>query len=231
MASSFSSRRPAEMVRHAIAALALLAVAAHGADLRIGATHTLEDSGILAPLVAAFTAERGVKARTLVAGTGQVIKYAENGDVDVVFTHSRADEEHLVARGIGRARADVMWNDFVIAGPRSDPAKVRGLRDAAEAFKRIARARAKFVSRGDDSGTHKKELQLWDAAGGLKPWPEYVSAGQGAGRTLMMAFKVDAYDLVDRATLRQMSNRFALAILGEGDGRLLNEYGGRPPNA
>ena len=212
----------------ALAAFALACCVPLGgvaAELRLGATHTLEDSGILPVLVAAFTKATGIVVKPLVAGTGQVMKYAENGDVDVVFTHSRKDEERLVARGIGLARADVMWNDFVIAGPDADPARVRGGRDAAAALKRIRDARAKFVSRGDDSGTHKKELEVWANAGGLKPWAGYASSGQGAGRTLMMASEMDAYDLVDRATLRQMSKRFPLAILVEGDARLLNEYG------
>jgi tungstate transport system substrate-binding protein len=221
----------------ALGALALCA-ASHAAELRLGATYTLEDSGVLAVLLPAFTAASGVKLRPLVAGTGQVMKYAENGDVDIIFTHSRPDEEKLVARGIGQSRADVMWNDFVIAGPASDPARVRGERDAALALKRIREAGAKFISRGDDSGTHKKELQLWDIAGGRKPWPGYLAAGQGAGKTLAMAHELDAYDLVDRATLRQLARRFPLAILVEGDPRLRNEYGvtrlrasaGRPVN-
>jgi tungstate transport system substrate-binding protein len=202
-----------------------LPFAAIAAELRLGATHTLEDSGVLPALVAAFTKATGIAVKPLVAGTGQVMKYAENGDVDVVFTHSRKDEEGLVARGIGLARADVMWNDFVIAGPAADPARVRGGRHAASALRRIRDARAKFASRGDDSGTHKKELELWSAAGGLAPWPGYISSGQGAARTLMMASEMDAYVLVDRATLRQLSKRFPLATLVEGDARLLNEYG------
>ena len=219
------------MRRRLTATLAALAVAcglpfaAPAAELRLGATHTLEDSGVLAVLVAAFAKATGIAVKPVVAGTGQVMKYAENGDVDVVFTHSRKDEEALIARGVGLARADVMWNDFVIAGPAADPARVRGGRDAAAALKRIREARAKFVSRGDDSGTHRKELELWGAAGGLVPWPGYLSSGQGAGRTLMMAGEMDAYDLVDRATLKRLSKRFALPILVEGDARLLNEYG------
>jgi tungstate transport system substrate-binding protein len=204
---------------------AALCATAFAADLRLGATHTLEDSGILAVLLPAFTAASAVTVRPLVAGTGQVMKYAQNGDVDIVFTHSRPDEEKLVAQGIGKARADVMWNDFVIAGPAPDPARVRGLRDAPEALKRIRDAGAKFISRGDDSGTHKKELQLWAAAGGLAAWPGYLSSGQGAGRALMMAHELGAYDLVDRATLKQLARRFPMAILVEGDARLLNEYG------
>ena len=209
----------------ALAALALAFAASVGAaELRLGATTTLDDSGILAVLVPAFTASRAVAVRPIIAGTGQVMKYAEAGDVDVVLTHSRGDEEALIARGVGKARADVMWNDFVIAGPSADPARVRGMRDAPQALKRIREAGAKFVTRGDESGTHRKELQLWAAAGGLATWPGYLSAGQGAGRTLMMAHELDAYDLVDRATLKQMVRRFPLAILVEGDPRLLNEY-------
>ncbi len=229
MASSFSSpRRPSRGLRALLVALCVAACGAHAADLRLGATHTLEDSGVLAVLLPAFEAASGVKVKALVAGTGQVVKYAENGDVDVLFTHSRADEERLVARGVALSRSDVMYNDFVIAGPRSDPARIRGMADAAAALKRIRETRARFVSRGDDSGTHKKELQLWQDAGGLKPWDGYLSAGQGAGRTLMMAHELDAYDLVDRATHKQFAKRHPLAILVEGDARLLNEYGVAP---
>jgi tungstate transport system substrate-binding protein len=207
------------------AALAAFALPAAAEELRLGATYTLQDSGVLPVLVAAFTKATGVAVRPVVAATGQVMKYAENGDVDIVFTHSRRDEERLVERGIGLARVDVMWNDFVIAGPAADPARIRGMRDAAAALQRIRAAGAKLVSRGDDSGTHKKELELWAAGGGLTRWPSYLSSGQGAGQTLTMAHELDAYDLIDRATLRQMSRRFPLAILVEGDPRLLNEYG------
>ena len=209
----------------AAALAAALTLPSAAQELRLGATHTLEDSGVLPVLVDAFTKATGIRVRAVVAGTGQVMKYAENGDVDVVFTHSRKDEEKLVARGIGLARADVMWNDFVIAGPASDPARIRGERDAAAALKKIRAAGSKFVSRGDDSGTQKKELELWAAAGGWSAWPGYLSSGEGAGRTLIMAYEMDAYDFVDRATLRQLSPRYPLAILVEGDPRLLNEYG------
>lgn len=213
------------MVRCVALVLALAGFAAGATELRVGATHTLEDSGVLRVLVAAFEKASAVKVRTLVAGTGQVMKYADAGDVDVVFTHSRPDEEALVLRGVGKARADVMWNDFVIAGPATDPARVRGMKDAADALRRIRAAGTKFASRGDDSGTHKKELQLWAAVGGLVPWPGYLSTGQGASRTLTIAYELDAYGLVDRATLRQFARRIPLASLVEGDARLLNEYG------
>ena len=213
------------MIRWLCVAFALALVSPAGADeLRLGATHTLEDSGVLAVLVAAFGNATGIRVRPVVAGTGQVIKYAANGDVDIVFTHSRRDEEKLVASGVGLARTDVMWNDFVIAGPAADPARVKGLKSAPDALRRIRDAGAKFVSRGDDSGTHKKELELWAAAGGLKPWEGYLSTGQGAGRTLMVASETDAYDLVDRATLKQLARRFPITILVESDTRLRNEY-------
>lgn len=214
------------MLRRFLAALlATLALPAAPAQLRVGATHTLEDTGVLRALVAAFERASAVKVRTLVAGTGQVMKYAEAGDVDVVFTHSRPDEERLVQRGIGKSRADVMWNDFVIAGPPQDPARIRGMTNAAEALKRIRDTGARFASRGDDSGTHKKELQLWASVGGVPTWPGYLATGQGASRTLMIAFELQAHALIDRATLRQFARRYPLAILVEGDPRLLNEYG------
>src|SRR5258706_3207882 len=158
------------MARFWIAVLASLACGLAGAaDLRLGATHTLEDSGILPVLVGAFEAAHGIKVRALVAGTGQVMKYAENGDVDVVFTHSRIDEEKLVASGVGRPPRDVMWNDFVIAGPGSDPARVRGMGDAAAAPKRIRDPGAPSVSRVRRSGTHQRELRPGVADGTLPP--------------------------------------------------------------
>ena len=205
--------------------LAALAAPCAAQELRLGATHTLEDSGVLPVLLSAFTDATGIRVRPIVAGTGQVMKFAENGDVDIVFTHSRADELRLVARGIGLARVDVMWNDFVIVGPPSDPAGIRGARDAAAALQQIRRAGARFTSRGDTSGTHAKERELWESGGGRTPWAGYLSTGQGAGSTLMIAHERDAYDLVDRATLLQMSKRYSFAILVEGDPRLRNEYG------
>lgn len=206
-------------------ALQFAVPSAASADLRLGATHTLEDSGILKVLVPAFEAAERMRVLTLVAGTGQVMKYAENGDVDVIFTHSRSDEEKLVANGIGIRRFDVMYNDFVLAGPPADPAAIRGMPDAAQAFKRIRGVGARFVSRGDDSGTHKKELALWGFSGGLAKWPGYVSAGQGAGKTVMMADELGAYLLIDRATLRALHHKHSLVALSQGDPRLLNEYG------
>jgi tungstate transport system substrate-binding protein len=215
------------MIARACAALLFAALSGGSAaeELRLGATHTLQDCGVLAVLVDGFRRATGIAVRPIVAGTGQVMKYAENGDVDVLFTHSRVDEERLVARGIGLARVDVMWNDFVLAGPAADPARVRGDRSGAAALQKLRAARARFVSRGDDSGTHKKELELWAAGGGLTAWPGYIASGQGAGRTLIMAYEMDAYDLVDRATLGQLSRRYPLAVLVEGDPRLVNEYG------
>ena len=214
-----------------IGVLAAAAFAAPAAELRLGTTHTLQDSGILDLLVHAYERDSGVRVKLVVAGTGQVIRYAEKGDVDAVLSHSRVDEERLVASGVARARLDAMHNDFVIAGPQADPARIAGMADAAAALRRIREAGARFVSRGDDSGTHKKELQLWAAGGGLASWSGYLRAGQGAARTLMMAHELDAYDLVDRATLRLLSRRHPLKVLVERDPRLLNEYAVLPLRA
>jgi tungstate transport system substrate-binding protein len=201
------------LCRAGLPALFALSQVVTAAELRLGATTTLQDSGVLAVLVPAFEARCGIRVRTVIAATGQVMRSAQNGEVDVVFTHSRPDEEKLIASGTGKARSDVMWNDFVIAGPAADPAHIRGMHDAVEALKRIRDAGAGFVSRGDDSGTHTKERQLWAESGGLTAWPKYVSSGQGAGLTVMKAHGLDAYDLVDRPTLKRLAKRYPLAIL------------------
>jgi tungstate transport system substrate-binding protein len=217
---------------------ALAAIAALGLSATLGpaalaqdqfiivqSTTSTEASGLFDHILPKFQEQTGIEARVVAVGTGQALKNAQNCDGDVLFVHARPDEEKFVEAGYGVERFDVMYNDFVIVGPASDPAKVGGMSDASEALATIAAAKSPFASRGDDSGTHKKELQLWAAAGGFKPWPGYLSAGQGAGRALMMAHELDAYDLVDRATLRQLARKHPLAILVEGDPRLLNEYG------
>jgi tungstate transport system substrate-binding protein len=225
MRSANSLRRLCARLLAALILCMLNATAAMAAEpLRLATTHTLEDSGLLKVLVPAFERSSGSKVRVIIAGTGQVLKLAQLGEADVVVSHSRADEEKFVAAGHGIARRDVMYNDFVIAGMPTDPAHVRGLRDAAEALRRIAAGRAKFVSRGDDSGTHKKELALWQAAGTKPAWGGYVSAGLGMGRVLLMAGELQAYTLVDRATYVALHGKSGLEILVAGDPRLLNEY-------
>ncbi len=191
-------------------------------------TTSTENSGLFGHLLPIFTAKTGIDVRVVAVGTGQAIKNAQNGDGDVLLVHSRADEEKFVADGYGVARHDVMFNDFIIVGPDADPAKVSGGKDAVAALKAIAEAKAPFVSRGDDSGTHKAEMKLWkaaavDAKAASGTW--YREAGQGMGATLNMASSTSAYVLSDRATWSSFKNRSGLKIVVEGDPPLHNPYG------
>jgi tungstate transport system substrate-binding protein len=191
-------------------------------------TTSTENSGLFKHLLPIFTAKTGIEVRVVAVGTGQAIKNAANGDGDVLLVHDRAAEDKFVADGLGVKRFDVMYNDFVIVGPESDPAKIGGEKNAAEAMKKIAAASVPFISRGDDSGTHKAELRLWQAAGvdtkaASGTW--YREAGQGMGATLNVASGLNAYVLSDRATWSAFKNRGALKILVQGDQRLFNPYG------
>ncbi len=191
-------------------------------------TTSTENSGLFGYLLPIFTAKTGIDVRVVAVGTGQAIKNATNGDGDVLLVHSKADEEKFVADGYGVKRFDVMYNDFIIVGPSADPAKIAGGKDAAAALKLIAGSKSPFVSRGDDSGTHKAEMKLWKAAGvdakaASGTW--YREAGQGMGATLNMAASMGAYLLSDRATWSSFKNRGDLAIVLEGDPPLHNPYG------
>jgi tungstate transport system substrate-binding protein len=205
--------------------LALLAQPLAAAELKLAATHTLDDSGLLNTLIPAFEAASGVKVRLAIGGTGQVIRLAANGDVDAVMSHVKAQEEKLVSSGAGLKRYVVAFNDFFIAGPPQDPARIRGIKDAVEAMRRIHDAKVRFVSRGDESGTQVKERELWRAAGLEPRWAGYLSAGTGMGSVLMMAGEMQAYTLCDRATFAAFRARTGLEILAAGDPRLYNEYG------
>ena len=218
---------PLRILRRLAAALAcaLLAQPLAAAELKLAATHTLEDSGLLARLIPAFESRSGVKVRLTVGGTGQVIRLAANGDVDAVVSHVKAQEERLIASGAGLKRYAIAYNDFFIAGPAADPARIRGMHDAVDAMRRVYTAKARFVSRGDESGTHVKERELWLAAGLEPKWPGYLSAGAGMGSVLMMAGELQAYTLCDRATYAALRARSGLEILVAGDRRLYNEYG------
>ncbi len=209
------------------------AAAAHAADRIILATTTSTyDSGLLDYILPKFEEATGLQVDVVAVGTGQALAMGANGDADVVLVHARAREEQFVAEGHGTARYDVMYNDFVIVGAPDDPAGIKGLESATEAFRRIAEAEATFVSRGDDSGTHIKELSIWEAAG-LHPdefgdW--YIAAGQGMGAVLTMANELGAYTLSDRATYLarradEESEALTLEILLEGDPTLFNPYG------
>ncbi len=191
-------------------------------------TTSTENSGLFRHLLPIFTAKTGIDVRVVAVGTGQAIKNAANGDGDVLLVHDRAAEEKFVADGFGVQRFDVMYNDFVILGPASDPARVRGEKDAVAALKKIAAASAPFVSRGDDSGTHKAEQRLWTAAGvdaeaASGTW--YQEAGQGMGGTINVAVGTHGYTLSDRATWSAFKNKGDLGIAVEGDPRLFNPYG------
>lgn len=195
--------------------------------LRLATTTSTQDSGLLDVLIPAFEQEYPVKVDVIAVGTGQALKLGEDGNADVLLVHDRAREDAFMAAGYGVRREDVMVNDFVLAGPAEDPAGVKQADSIAQAFQRIAQNRSPFISRGDSSGTHARELSLWKQAG-INPQGEnwYFSAGQGMGEVLTLADEKRAYTLSDRATfLRRRQNGLKLAILREKDEGLLNPYG------
>ena len=208
-----------------LAASATFAAAADPGTLRLATTTSTDNSGLLKAILPRFEAASGLKVHVISVGTGKAMKLGQNGDVDVLLVHSRPDEDRFVAAGYGVERRDVMYNDFVLVGPASDPAKVRGSRDVIAAFRRIVDARATFVSRGDDSGTDKMEKSYWRAAGSKPQAAKYLAAGQGMGEVLVMAGNQRAYTLSDRATYGAYRTRVDLDVLVEGDTRMFNPYG------
>ena len=211
-----------------LALLALLAVAPAGAagpaTLKLATTTSTVDTGLFDVLLPAFERRCGIAVRVLSVGTGKALKLAENGDVDVVLVHSRRAEEEFLAKGVGTNPVDVMHNDFVIAGPAADPAGVAATKTAAEAFAAIARAGAAFASRGDRSGTHDRELELWGRAGVATFGAWRLETGQGMGATLRLAGEKGAYLLADRATWLAQGAASGLKLLFEGGDDLLNRY-------
>jgi tungstate transport system substrate-binding protein len=194
-------------------------------ELKLATTTSTQDSGLLDVILPDFEKENGYKVKVIAVGTGQAIEMGTKGDVDVLLVHSRAAEDKFVADGYGVERKDVMHNDFVIIGPESDPAKIKGMTDSTQAMAAIATAKATFVSRGDDSGTHKKELSVWEKAG-IKPEGDwYKSVGKGMGDTFRMADEMKAYTLIDRGTYLALKDKYNLPILVEKDKPLLNPYG------
>lgn len=194
----------------------------------VQSTTSTQNSGLLDAILPGFTEETGIEVRVVAVGTGQAIKNAMNGDGDVLLVHAKPAEEKFVAEGWGVERFDVMYNDFVVVGPAADPAGVAGSSDVVAALKAIAGAGAPFASRGDDSGTHKAELRLWDAAGvdvkGVSGgW--YRETGSGMGATLNTGTGMGAYILTDRATWIAFGNKGDYQIAVEGDPRLFNQYG------
>lgn len=196
--------------------------------ITVASTTSTEQSGLFGHLLPAFTKATGIAVRVVALGTGQALDTARRGDADVVFVHDRPAEEKFVAEGYGVERREVMYNDFILVGPRSDPAKVAGGQDVLEALRRIAAAQAPFVSRGDRSGTHQAELRYWKAAGvdldaAKGPW--YRDVGQGMGPALNTAAAMNAYVLADRGTWLNFKNRQDLVVAVQGDRRLFNQYG------
>jgi len=195
--------------------------------ITLSSTTSTQNSGLFDYLLPEFTEKTGIEVRVIAVGTGQAIKLGENGDADVLLVHDKAGELKFVKQGYGINRREVMYNDFVIVGPGNDPAGVRGLKNAAESLKRIAQSGASFISRGDDSGTHRQELRLWEEAGvdakaASGKWYKEVGAGMGA--TLNTAAGLNGYTMTDRATWTTFRNRADLELLDEGDARLFNQY-------
>ena len=205
-----------------------LAAAALIGFITVASTTSTEQSGLFRHLLPAFEKKSGIQVRVVALGTGQSLDMGKRGDADVVFVHAKQLEEKFVAEGYGVQRFEVMYNDFVLVGPKSDPAKVGGTRDIVAALARIKAAQAPFASRGDKSGTHFAELQLWNAAGidiarDKGPW--YRDTGSGMGPTLNTAAGMNAYALTDRGTWLSFRNRGDLVIAVQGDQRLFNQYG------
>lgn len=194
-------------------------------DIVILATTTsVQDTGLLDVLMQAFKDKTGLTVKAIAVGTGQAIKLGENGEADILWVHSPQDEEKFVKDGYGINRITFMHNDFVILGPKNEPAKVSGAKNAAEAFKKIAVAKALFVSRGDNSGTHKKEKKLWEKSGVVPKKDAYIEVGQGMTQTAMVANEKQAYALCDRSTYLSLKKMLNLVIVFEGSSDLINRY-------
>jgi tungstate transport system substrate-binding protein len=219
--------------RRAVLAFAAIIVVtapalAQDKSIVVASTTSTQDSGLFGHILPLFKAKTGIDAKVVAQGTGQALDTGRRGDADVVFVHSKAQEEKFVADGAGVKRNPVMYNDFVLIGPKSDPAGIKGMTDVAEALKAIKAKGAPFISRGDRSGTHIAELDLWKAAGvdiGRDKGPWYKEIGQGMGAALNTASAANAYVLADRGTWLSFKNRGDLDILLAGDKRMFNQYG------
>jgi len=204
--------------------LLLAAPAVAQPHLRLSTTTSTENSGLLGAVLPPFEKRFGVKVDVIAVGSGKALKLGENGDVDVVLSHAPALEEAFVAAGFGVNRRNVMYNDFILVGPPADPAGVRSAQSARDVFVRLAAGKAPFISRGDESGTHEKEKELWKAAGIAPAGAWYVAAGLGMGQTLQMADEKQAYTLTDRGTFVSYGAKGDLVVLSEGDPVLFNPY-------
>ena len=193
--------------------------------IRMASTTSTQNSGLFDYLLPLFEKKTGIKIDVVAVGTGASIEIGRRGDADVVFVHAKEQELKAVEEGFFVNRHDVMYNDFIIIGPKHDPAAVRGMQDVVAAMKKISASGAKFISRGDASGTHQMEKDYWRAAGVDAKGAWYVSAGQGMGQVLTMAAELDGYALTDRATYAAYKDKTGLAMLVEGDPKMFNPYG------
>lgn len=220
--------RPVRLITSLLIALVSLAACgeAGAPRLRLATTTSTENSGLLAYLLPEFERQAGVEVQVVAVGTGKALKLGERGDADVVLVHAREREDEFLAAGHATERRDVMWNDFVVLGPVGDPAGVRGIADPAEALRKIHAAGGTFVSRGDDSGTHIREVSMWKRAGVTpRENAEYYEAGQGMGACLTIADEKQGYVLADRGTYLAFRKRIDLEVLVEGRASLRNPYG------
>ena len=210
-------------------AIGLGTVTADEGQLLLQSTTSTVNSGLLDAILPRFTEQTGVEVRVVSSGTGQALRNARNGDADLVLVHAKRDEEKFVAEGYGLERFDLMYNDFVMVGPPDDPAELQQAQSAAQAISKIAAAGANFVSRGDESGTHRKEMHLWELTNrdlskiSQQPW--YLESGTGMGATLNIAINKRAYTLTDRGTWIRFGNKSDFEILFEGGEELFNPYG------
>jgi len=193
-------------------------------ELILATTTSTRDSGLLDVLLPVFQEKSGYQVKMVAVGSGQALKMGEEGNADVLLVHAPAVEKELMEKGFGKERLLVMHNDFIFVGPKEDPAGVKGLKAPVDVLKKIAESKAVFVSRGDDSGTHKMELNLWKATGITPEGDWYLQSGQGMGETLRIASEKAGYTLTDRATYLAQKDTLQLEILVEGDASLLNIY-------
>ena len=190
----------------------------------LATTTSVQDTGLLDVLIAAFQKKSGYLVKAIAVGSGQAMQLGKTGEADLLWVHSPDDEKQFVAEGYGTDRTTFMYNDFVVLGPAADPAKIKSEKKVADAFAKIASSGALFISRGDKSGTHKKELKLWDLAKVKPAGEKYIEAGQGMAAVAGMANEKDAYVLSDRATFLALKEKLSLQIVSEGDEALLNRY-------
>jgi tungstate transport system substrate-binding protein len=222
------TRRSLVVLAATITLVAAAPALAQDKSIVVASTTSTQDSGLFGHILPVFKAKTGIDVKVVAQGTGQALDTGRRGDADVLFVHAKAQEEKFVADGFGVKRYPVMYNDFVLIGPKSDPAGIKGMTDVAEALKAVKSKGASFISRGDRSGTHIAELDLWKAAGidiGKDKAPWYKEIGQGMGAALNTASAANAYVLADRGTWLSFKNRGDLDILVAGDKRLFNRYG------